>query len=136
MEAHERLSVITVAAGLREFAFLNQIDTDCQSTVAQLLRTVGLGAQPCSSVFDLEFEPGEISMATAEAYRRVQREKSPLNGVGVWAHETAQSSCGGMMSLGSALSYPRCCEMMDLRTKHKDHELFLAAIVEEEGDNA
>jgi hypothetical protein len=135
LEAHERLSVITVAAGLRDFAFLTQIDTDYQSTVAQLFRTAGLSAHPCSSPFDLDIEPEGISVASVEVYRRVQREKSPFNGLGVWARPAAMSDCVGMMSLGSALSYPQCCEMMDLRTKQRDHELFLAAIVEEEGDD-
>lgn len=31
LEAHERLSLITVAAGLREFAFLSHGDTRCPS---------------------------------------------------------------------------------------------------------
>src|ERR1700693_256520 len=51
LEAHERLSVITVAAGLRAFAFLTHIDTDDQSTAAQLFRTAGLSAHLCSFPF-------------------------------------------------------------------------------------
>jgi hypothetical protein len=135
LEAHERLSIVTVAAGVREFAFLNHMDTDFQSTVAQLLEAVGLSANACSSFFDFDIEPEGISIASAEVYRRVQRERSPLNGLGVWAQPTALSGCVGMMALGTALSYPQCCEMMDLRTKQRDHELFLSALVEEEGDD-
>jgi len=135
LEAHERLSVVTVAAGVREFAFLTHIDSDIQSTVSQLLESEGLGARYCSSFFDLDIELEGISIASAEAYRRVQRERLPLNGLGVWAQRTALSSCPDLLSLGIALSYPRCCEMMDLRTKQRDHELLLAAIVEEEGDD-
>ena len=134
LEAHERLSLMTVAAGVREFAFLTETNAQCQSAVAQLLGTVGLRALPCSSAFDIEFEAEGIKAATAEAYRRVVREMSSSNGLGVWSESAASSCCVGMMSLGTALSYPRCCEMMDLRTKQRDHELFLAAIVEEEGD--
>lgn len=135
LEAHERLSVITVAAGMREFAFLNMIEEDLQGTVVQLLMQAGLDAKPCSSAFDIEFLPEGISVATTEAYRSVEREKPLFSGLGVWAQPPALPSCVGMTSLGGALSYPRCCEMMDLRTKQRDHELFLAAIVEEEGDD-
>jgi hypothetical protein len=135
LEAHERLSVITVAAGVREFAFLTQIDGDFKPTVAQLLIAAGLSAHSCFSPFDVDIEPEGISVACTEAYSRVQREMSPLNGLGVWVKPAALSGCVGMMTLGRALGYPQCCEMMDLRTKQRDHELFLAAIVEEEGDD-
>jgi len=68
-----------------------------------------------------------------EVYKRAQRARCPLRGLGVWS--ASLSPCTGMTSLGSALSYPSCCEMMDLRTKRRDHELFLAAIVEDFGAN-
>ena len=74
-------------------------------------------------------------MATVELYRRMQQEISPFKGLGVWLRPAAMYPCVGMISLGSALLYPQCCEMMDLRTKGRDHELFLAAIIEEEGDD-
>jgi hypothetical protein len=135
LEAQERLSLITVAADLREFAFLTHIDPERQLAIAQLIEAVGLHARPCSSAFDLELEPEGISPATAEAYGRVLRERSPLNGLGVSTKPDTLSNRVGMKSLGSALSYSQCCEMMDLRTKRRDHELFLAAIVDEEGDD-
>lgn len=132
LEAHERLSAITVAAGLRDFAFLTHIDEEDQSSVIDLFRRNGLSAELCSSAFDIDIEPEGFTEATVEVYKRAQRE-NPLSGVGVWS--ASVSACVGMTSLGNALSYPSCCEMMDLRTKRRDHELFLAAIIEEEGDD-
>jgi hypothetical protein len=133
LEAHERLSVITVAASLRDFAFLTHIDDEAQSLVAELLRRNGLSSETCSSAFDIDIEPEGIAGAAVEMYKRVHRESRPLSGLGVWSGNS--SPCVGMTSLGAALSYPPCCEMMDLRTKQRDHELFLAAIVEDEGED-
>ena len=135
LEAHERLGVITVAAEVRDFAFLNEIGADSRPTVVQVLTANGLSAEPCSFAFDLDFETVGVSQATVDAYRRTERARSPLSGLGVWSGSAAVSGCAGMMSLGATLSYPPCCEMMDLRTKQKDHELFLVAIVEKEGDD-
>jgi hypothetical protein len=135
LEAHDRLSIITVAAGLRPFAFLTRIDRDLQSTVARLLKAEGLSTHTCSSIFDLDIEPEGISVATVEAYTRVQRKRSCLDGLGVWGQAVALLDCAGMIALGGALSYPQCCEILDLRTKQRDHELFLTAIVKEEGDD-
>lgn len=128
------MGIVTVAAGVRPFAFLNQIDVEQQPIIVQLLMDVGLTARPYSIPFDLDIELQGLSIATTEAYIKVQRTKSPLHGLGVWTHSAAVG-CNGIMSLGSALSYPRCCEMMDLLTKQKDHEVLLAAIVKEEGDD-
>jgi len=135
LEAHERLSVITVAASLRDFAFLTHIDAEFQSTVADFLRGNGLSAEPCSAAFDLDIESEGIAGPTIEVYKRAQGARGPLSGLGVWSKPTFLAARVGMTSLGGALSYPPCCERMDLRTKQRDHELFLAAIVEEEGDD-
>jgi hypothetical protein len=132
LEAHERLSAVTVAAGLRDFAFLTHIDAEVQPSITDLIRRNGLLAEPCSSAFDIDIEPEGIAAATVEVYKRAQRESRPLSGLGLWSPHL--SACVGMTALGGALSYPPCCEMMDLRTKQRDHELFLASIVEEEGD--
>ena len=133
LEAHERLSVITVAAGVRGFAFLTHIEASVQSVVAHLLETAGLTAGPCSSRFDIDFDADGISSATVETYRQVVGERDHFAGLGIWL-PGSPSSCAGMRSLGAALGYPRCCELMDLRTKQKDHALFLDAIVNSEGD--
>jgi hypothetical protein len=81
LEAHERLSLMTVAAGMRGFAFLQDIDQLSQSTIAQMLTSTGLTARPCSSPFDLEFQADGISPDTIETYCRVVREISPFNGL-------------------------------------------------------
>lgn len=136
LEAHDRLAVITVAAALREFALLTHTNSEEQSNVAARLNAIGMGAAICSSEFDLAVEADEVSPATTEAYLARERQRSPLTGVGVWARPDQVTGCVGMDSLGAALLYPSCCESMDLRTKYKDHELQLSAIVEQEGDDA
>lgn len=133
LEAHERLSVITVAAGVREFAFLTHIDASAQTVVAHLLQEAGLAADPCCSRFDINFEAEGISLTTIETYRQVVGERDPLSGLGIWL-PGSPSACAGMRSLGTALCYPHCCELMDLRTKQKDHALFLKSMVDCEGD--
>lgn len=93
LEAHERLSLITVAAGLRGFALLHDIDQDSQSTVVQLLTNAGLTTRVCSSPFDLEFEADGIGLATIKTYSRVVREISPFNGLGVWSEPGERTTC-------------------------------------------
>src|SRR5580658_1040021 len=85
LEAHERLGVVTVAAGLRDFAFLTHIGAEVQPSITDLLRRNGLLAEPCSSAFDIDIEPEGIAAATVEVYKRAQRESRPLSGLGLWS---------------------------------------------------
>ena len=133
LEAHDRLSVVTVAAGVREYAFLTDIEASSQTVVAHLLEAAGLSARPCCSRFDINFEVDSISSATVQMYRKVVGERDPLAGLGIWLRGSP-SFCADMRSLGAALGYPHCCELMDLQTKQKDHTLFLESIVGSEGD--
>jgi hypothetical protein len=111
LEAYERLSVITVAAGVRGFAFLTLIEAQVQSLVVQLLEEAGLSARPCSSSFDIDFEVDGVSAATVQMYRQVIRERDdPLAGLGIWL-PNSPLSCADMSSLGSALGYPDCCHL-------------------------
>ncbi|HEY1756074.1 MAG TPA: hypothetical protein VGG72_11800 [Bryobacteraceae bacterium] len=136
LEAHDRLALLTVAAGMRPFAFLSYMSHEEQPAILDKLLSLGLTASPCSVVFDIEISPEGISRATVEAYTRAERQRSPLKGIGVW--KEPGKSCGrfGMGSFGQELQYPRCCEAMEVGTKRRDHELFLTAIVEAEGDDA
>lgn len=133
LEAHERLSVITVAAGSRHFAFLSSIEASVRPEVIRLLEAAGVTAGPCSSRFDIELEMDHVSPATVERYRQVIGERDPLCGLGIW-RRSAAVSCANMSTLGASLGYPNCCEQMDLETRQKDHALFLEAVVDTEGD--
>ena len=133
LEAHERLSVVTVAAGARDFAFLAHMEASVQPEVGRLLQAAGLTICQCVSEFDIAVELDRVSSATIERYRKVIGERDSLRGFGVWLN-AASASCATMSVLGAALGYPSCCEQMDLRTKERDHALFLEAVVDEEGD--
>ncbi len=133
LEAHERLSAITVAAGARDFAFLAQIEASVEPEVARLLQGAGLTTGQCVSGFDIELEPDRVSSATVERYRQVIGERDLFSGFGIWLRGSSVSSAS-MSVLGAALGYPRCCEQMDLKTKQEDHTLFLEAVVDTEGD--
>src|SRR6266581_8936690 len=95
LEAHDRLAVITVAAGVRKFALLTHMNAEEQANVSARLNSIGMGAAICSSEFDLSIEAEGISSATIEAYLAVERERSPLTGVGVWAQPDQVTSCVG-----------------------------------------
>lgn len=133
LEAHERLSAVTVAAGARDFAFLAHIEASVQPEVAGLLKAAGLITGQCVSGFDIPLESDRVSSATVERYRKVIGERDPFCGLGIWRN-SASGSCSTMSVLGAALGYPSCCEEMDVRTKQRDHTLFLEAVVDEEGD--
>ena len=133
LEAHERLSVITVAAGARDFAFLTQVRATLRASVVSVVESAGLAAGPCSSRFDIDFDVSGISAVTVEGYRRIVRERDRFSGLGIWLPNSPMT-CPGMSSLGSALGYPRCCELMDLQTKQRDHALCLDAVVDGVGD--
>lgn len=133
LEAHERLSVVTVAAGARDFAFLAHIEASVGPEVTRLLEAAGLTTCQCVSGFDIAVELDDVSSATIASYRKIMRERDSFRGLGIWLN-TASASCATMSVLGTALGYPSCCEQMDVRTKERDHALFLEAVVDEEGD--
>ena len=133
LEAHERLSAVTVAAGARHFAFLTQIEASAEPEIARLLQGAGLTTRQCVSEFDIEFESDGSSLATVERYRQVIGERHRFSGLGIWLRSSSVNSAG-MSMLGTALGYPRCCEQMDLKTKQDDHALILEAVVDTEGD--
>jgi hypothetical protein len=135
LEANDRLSVITVAAGLRDFAFLNHFAENSSTHLEAVLTSDVLIARQCVSRFDFEFEANGLSAQTIEAYRRTITERDKFVGIGIWPKSIAAGVCPGSTALGSVLGYPPCCDAMDLKSKRRDHELALSAIVEEEGDN-
>ena len=116
LEAHERLSAITVAAGARHFAFLAHIEASLRGEVVRLFQAAGLTTGQCVSEFDIALEPDRVSSATVERYRKVIGERDSFRGLGIWLNN-ASVSCATMSVLGAALGYPSCCEQTDLKTK-------------------
>ena len=133
LEAYERLSVITVAAEARNFAFLAHIGASVEPNVDRLLQAAGLTTGRCFSRFDIDVESDRVSPATIERYRQVIGERDSFSGLGIW-QRGAPVFCADMSALGVSLDYPNCCAEMDLQTKQKDHTVFLEAVVDTEGD--
>ncbi len=136
LDAHERLALITVAAGLRDFAFLNHLSQQPRNTMSDLLLRSGFQTRVFSARFDLDFNVSGVSIASANAYKTLKIRNERFFGLGVWSSSgqgpPAQEVT--ISNLGSALRYPECCVRMDVQTKRQDHQLFLRALVKEVGD--
>jgi hypothetical protein len=128
LEPHERLGLLTVAAGLRPFSFLNHLDKKHWEDTAQLLAEFGLTCAPFNADFDYELDVIGPD-AAIQAY--IEHElKHPLDGLGVWSAGEARSSVG-LSELGSLLCYPSCCSAMDCRTKAHDHSVTLQQLIDD-----
>lgn len=135
LDAHERLAVITVAAGLRHFAFLNHLAQQPRKMVSELLSRFGFQTTVSSARFDLDFKVSDVSAASVNAYKTFKIRNERFFGLGVWPEGQGPPVRSVTISnLGSALGYPECCVHMDVQTKRQDHELFLRALVKEVGD--
>jgi hypothetical protein len=131
LEAHERVSLLTVAAGLRPFCLLTHIREEDFSRVVATLSEFGLTCGVCNVNFnfDLDFDvPADV----LEAFRAYQN-RHPLYGLGV-AHSRIEF---GDTPLGIVLSYPECCSKMDDTTKKFDRSAALRLLVDSKsGDYA
>jgi hypothetical protein len=129
--------VVTVAAGLRHFAFLNYLTPRSRKSASEQL--CGLGFQTCvfSPRFDLDFKVPGVSEASANAYRAYKIRNDRFLGLGVWPNRGQRPTTRSitLTNLGSVLTYPECCVHMDVETKRFDHKLFLRALVNEVGDD-
>ena len=136
-DAHERLAVITVAAGLRRFAFLCYLAPQPRKRLSELLSSLGFRACVFSPRFDLDFKVSRVSEASANAYKAYKLRNERFFGLGVWPNSSQEPAARSITvtNLGPALAYPECCVRMDVQTKHCDHDLFLRALVNEVGDD-
>jgi hypothetical protein len=138
LDAHERLAAITVAAGVRQFAFLCHLSSRSRKRAAQLLSTLGFATTIFAIRFDLVLEGHGIDREVAEAYRSYKCRNDRFLGIGMWADQTGHTgqtaiSAITASNLGSVLAYPECCAQMDFQTKLHDHQLFLRALIAEVG---
>jgi hypothetical protein len=136
LDAHERLAVITVAAGLRHFAFLNHLAQQPRKMGSELLFRCGFQTGVFSARFDLDFKVSGVSTASLDAYKTFKIRNERFFGLGVWSSsgQGPPSQAITISNLGSALGYPECCVRMDVQTKRQDHQLFLRALVKDVGD--
>jgi hypothetical protein len=130
LEPHERIGVLTVAAGIRSFTFLNHLNKARWTSTSAVLSTFGLECAPCDAYFDYELDAG-VPDALVDLYVKRQL-KYPLRGLGVWSPGSARPSIP-LSGLGAALQYPQCCEAMDSRTKAHDHSVTLSQLCEDNG---
>jgi hypothetical protein len=129
MDAHERLSLVTVAAGLRRFAFLNHIRPRNRKRVSEILIDLGFCTRVFTLRFDIDAKTSAVSRATADAYLEYKKRNQRFIGLGVWSAGIDEPDYRTITvsNLGLMLSYPECCDEMDIQTKRRDHQLFLQA---------
>jgi hypothetical protein len=127
LEAHERVSLLTVAAGLRRFCFLTHIQQEESPIVTAVLPTLGLTCGVCKAKLNCELDV-DAPPDVLEAFRAYES-RNPLFGLGV-----AKSRVDfGDAPLGIVLGYPKCCSDMDERTKAYDRSAALRLLIENKG---
>jgi hypothetical protein len=129
LEAHERVSLLTVPAGLRPFCFLTHVEEADYYLASAVLPNFSLYCGLCEVKFshDLKVDLPQDIIDAFNAYEM----RSPLKGLGVATSRTEFSSGG----LGLTLCYPKCCSDMDERTKAHDRSMALRQFVEAKGGN-
>jgi hypothetical protein len=127
LEAHERVSLMTVAAGLRSFCLLTHIREAELPLATAALPVVGLTCGVCKASFNYDLDvdaPPEI----LEAFRAYEA-RHPLYGLGV-----AKSRVDfGDTSLETVLGYPKCCSELDHSTKAFDRSATLRLLIDSKG---
>lgn len=137
LDAYERLSVITVAAGARKFAFLSHLRLSERKEVSALLSTLSLQTRTLNARFDLVLSAVGVGDAAAHAYQLYRARHERFVGLGLWLNGTPQWPTREitLTKLGLLLGYPECCVNMDVQTKYRDHTLYLRALVREVGED-
>jgi hypothetical protein len=127
LEAHERVALLTVPAGLRPFCLLTHVDEADYYFLAAVLPTFGLYCGVCEVKFSRDLEV-DLPQDVIDAFNAYEM-RSPLQGLGV-ATRRIDFPSG---ELGLALCYPKCCSDMDERTKAQDRSMALRQFVEARG---
>src|SRR5437660_368100 len=68
LDAHERLSLVTVAARLRKFAFLSHLKPSSRREAASLLSTLGFESRVLNIRFDFNLKLRNVSTDSTNAY--------------------------------------------------------------------
>jgi hypothetical protein len=127
LEAHERVAVLTVAAGLRPFCLLTHIEETDYYLATAVLPNFGLYCGPCEVQFSHDLEVA-LPQDVIDAFNAYEK-RSPLKGLGIATSRIDFSS----RNLGPALCYPKCCSDMDERTKANDRAMALRQFVDARG---
>ncbi len=131
LEAHERVALLTVPAGLRPFCLLTHIEEADFYLASAVLPKFGLHCGRCNVSFDYDLDvdaPPDV-IAAYKAYEA----RHLLPGLGVAMKKIEF----GSVPLGIALSYPQCCSDMDESTKAHDRSTALRLLIEaKKGDFA
>jgi hypothetical protein len=127
LEAQERVSLLTMAAGLRPFCFLTHIREEDFSRVVAALSEFGLTCGVCKAKFSFDLDL-DAPPAVLEAFHAYQA-RHPLNGLGI-AHSRIDF---GDTPLGIVLRYPECCSKMDDATKKFDQSAALGLLIDSKG---
>jgi hypothetical protein len=135
LDAHERLALITVASGLRDFAFLSHLTPQARKSTVQLLQRFGLNTRFFSAQFDLDIRLPGVNAECRNAYNSYKIRNERFFGIGVCGIGKAWPENVTLTGVGSALGYPDCCVRMDIGTKKLDHRLFLRGLVREVGNS-
>ena len=127
LEAHERIALLTVPAGLRSFCWLTQLGREDLPFAEAILTSFGLTVGTCNSTVS-----GDLSVAApadvVEAYWAWEN-RSPFCGLGVANGRVDLEGC----TLGTALCYPLCCIEMDEATKSYDRSKALQMLIDAKG---
>lgn len=127
LEAHERVALLTVPAGLRPFCFLTHVEETDYYLATAVLPNFGLYCGVCEVKFSHDLKV-DLPQDVIDAFNTYEM-RSPLKGLGVATSRIDFSSSG----LGLALCYPKCCSDMDERTKAHDRSMALRQLVEAKG---
>ena len=129
LEAHERVALLTVPAGLRPFCLLTHIEEADFYLASAALPILGLHCGQCDVRFDYDLDVDAPSDVIA-AYK-AHEARHLLQGLGVATKKIEFGSA----QLGIALGYPKCCSDMDEDTKSHDRSAALRILIEaKQGD--
>jgi hypothetical protein len=137
LDAYERLSLVTVAAGIRQFSFLCHVRPKTRTSLSALISNLGLHSATHNARFDLKLAAPGVSGGSALAYSSFKARSERFLGIGVWSRSARRCATRNitLANLGLLLQYPGCCVQMDISTKQKDHESTLRELAREVGDD-
>jgi len=127
LEAHERVALLTVPAGLWPFCFLTHVEEADYYLATAVLSNFGLYCGVCEVKFSHDLSV-DLQKDVIDAFNAYEA-KSPLKGLGVATSRIDFCSSG----LGLTLCYPKCCSDMDERTKAHDRSVAFRQFVEAKG---
>lgn len=143
IDVQERLSLLTVPAGVRPVAVLGVAQPkEYEGFLVRLKDILGnfglhsLFAKPIPATYEGSALPHEVNEIFREHSSRSDAQYSPL----LWVYQTPQirrdvravEKCE--VEAGILLDYPKCCVAEDKARKLRGHDIFAKAIIQKVGD--